>query len=56
MNEKCSKCNSPRQKNHYYCKPCRAEYQRERRKENKIDSEIKPRCQSHISDNYNGWF
>lgn len=53
---KCSKCSKETGTKSYYCKPCKADYQRNERGANRIDHEYKDKKTVKQSDNYNGWF
>ena len=53
---KCSKCSKETGTKSYYCKPCKAEYQRNERGYNRIEHEYKDKKTVKQSDNYNGWF
>ena len=52
----CSSCGNKRDSNHYYCKACKAEYQRQGRCDNRVDKNTKSKQQSKLTDNYNDLF
>ena len=53
---KCSKCSKETGSKSYYCKPCKADYQRKETGADRIDHEYKTKREVKCTDNYNGWF